>query len=207
MTDSLFRKHTKILLRKISLTGRVVDLGGCRDADYHRFMVKNGEVTIVNLDSKTKPDLVCNLEEPLPLETGSFNAVLLINVLEHIYHYERVLKEAARIIRAGGEVVAVVPFLHPIHAAPNDYFRYSKSALKRLFIDNGFHLVMVTEIGGGVNLALVNLINRFLPAPLMVLIEYLAQIIDHLFLFLTRCLGKNYRGNEYPLGYLIHARR
>lgn len=207
MSDSIFRKLTKAKLKQISLAGRVVDLGGCRGADYHRYMVKNGKVIIVNLDPKTKPDLVCDLEQPLPLETGGFDAVFLINVLEHLYGYQEVLKEAARITKAGGQIVAVVPFIHPIHAAPNDYFRYSKSTLERLFYDNGFRAVEVAEIGGGISLASANLFGRFLPGFLASLVGFLAQVADRSFLFLARKLKKNYNGDEYPLGYLVHARR
>lgn len=49
----------------------------------------------------------CDLSEPLPYADGSFTTVVLLDVLEHVYDPEMLLKEAARV--AQGYVVISVP--------------------------------------------------------------------------------------------------
>src|SRR3989344_2262567 len=102
MADSPFRKLTKVKLRSVKLSGRVADLGGRQGADYHDFMVTRGKVTTINIDPTTRPEVVHNLEETLPFPDNYFDAVLAINVLEHIHLYSRVIREARRIVRPGG---------------------------------------------------------------------------------------------------------
>jgi len=40
--------------------------------------------------------------------------------------YKLAFSEIYRIIKKGGFFIGSVPFIYQIHAAPNDYFRFSK---------------------------------------------------------------------------------
>ncbi len=46
----------------------------------------------------------------LPFANGSFDAVLSLDVLEHVPDYQAALREFARVLRPGGELVLSVPF-------------------------------------------------------------------------------------------------
>jgi SAM-dependent methyltransferase len=50
-----------------------------------------------------------DLEDPWPLESNSFDLVLLGDVLEHLFATDHVLKEARRVIHPGGRLVVAVP--------------------------------------------------------------------------------------------------
>jgi len=68
-------------------------------------------------------DLVQLKGENLPYREGLFDLVLCLDYLEHIEHDDRALAEIARVLKAGGEFIAVTPhtgrffILHKLRAA------------------------------------------------------------------------------------------
>lgn len=67
----------------------------------------------------------------LPVSGGVIDAVVLLEVLEHLRHPREALEEIARVLRPGGRLLLTVPFLYPIHDAPHDYQRYTVHGLER----------------------------------------------------------------------------
>ena len=53
-------------------------------------------------------------------------------VLEHTARPATVLAEIRRCLKPGGFVHVVVPFCHPFHEYPKDYYRFSLDGLKKL---------------------------------------------------------------------------
>ena len=206
MSDSVFRTIMKDKLRTLAMTGEILDLGGARGADYHDFATNNALITIVNINPDTKPDIIHDLEKtPIPVADASFNGVFAINVLEHIYNHGALLRESFRVLKSQGTVVVIVPFVHYVHGAPSDYFRYTKDGLTRLLTDAGFKEIAVEEIGSGVFTATLNLFSRFLPSFILWPLFYIARFKDGLLRSLARLLGKQYSGAEYPMGYFVKA--
>jgi ubiquinone/menaquinone biosynthesis C-methylase UbiE len=70
-----------------------------------------------------------DIQEVFPLESESYDHTIAINVLEHIYKYQNVVNESYRVIKKGGSVIFITPFMFNVHGSPDDYFRYTKSAL------------------------------------------------------------------------------
>lgn len=60
---------------------------------------------------------------------GTFDAVVCMSALEHIENYKQVLSEVDRVLKPGGQFLLCVPWLFPYHGAPEDYHRFSASAL------------------------------------------------------------------------------
>jgi len=205
MADTLYRTLTNKRLKKLRLTGRVLDLGGDTASGYHKLMGGTYSLTRVNIDASTKPDLLFDLEHtPIPLSDSSYDAVLLINVLEHVYNRDLVL-EAHRLLKKGGRMILVVPFLHQVHGSPRDYVRYTREGLTRLLEEAGFGKFVIEEIGWGAFSAAYNLLHRFIPGFLSPLLTRVVLFKDWLALTLSRRLGKQYRGDEYALGYFVEA--
>ena len=67
-----------------------------------------------------------DLTKKLSIPSKKYNNVLFFNILEHLPEYKLVFSEIYRIIKKGGFFIGSVPFIYQIHAAPNDYFRFSK---------------------------------------------------------------------------------
>jgi SAM-dependent methyltransferase len=95
----------------------------------------------------TQLDALADLER-IPFRPGTFDFVLCTETLEHVARPGRVLSELARVLKPGGTLALSVPFLHPVHQAPHDYFRYTPYGLRHLMAEAGFDRVEVRASGG-----------------------------------------------------------
>lgn len=66
---------------------------------------------------------------PLPLANDSVDLVLCIYVLEHVRDYLEILREFHRVLRPGGRLLVVTPFIYREHEAPIDFHRPTKFCL------------------------------------------------------------------------------
>ena len=205
---TILRKAEHRALANITLSGRVLDLGGDKRSEYTRLFKGDFSVTTANIDSKTKPDIVCNLEQPLPIVSDSYDAALLINVLEHIFEYRQLLNESARVLKKDGRIVVVVPFLFPVHSSPHDFHRYTASALERALLATGFSDISIMPLGTGVCAVRWVLVERLLPSPLRfisVIAGPLSSLGDRIVFGLARMMGKHYLPSDYALGFVATA--
>src|SRR3990172_1040644 len=77
-------------------------------------------------------DIVCDLTQVDPFRHESFDAILLTNVLEHIYNTRAMLATLSSLLKPGGVLLVSIPFMVKIHQAPIDYVRYTHYALEFL---------------------------------------------------------------------------
>jgi SAM-dependent methyltransferase len=71
--------------------------------------------------------------EALPFLSNSFDAVLSLAVLEHVRQPFECAREICRVLKPGGTLLCVVPFLSPLHGYPNHYYNMSGPGLRALF--------------------------------------------------------------------------
>lgn len=171
------------------LRGTVLDLGAGERPSYLEFLSLAVDSRFITLDvvGESHPTVVANIETALPFADRSVDVVLLLNVLEHIYAHERVVREIGRVLRPGGTLYLAVPFLVGVHTAGGggrfhveDFFRYSRSTLGRLLGSAGFDQVAITA-HGGFFLAVANLLQPALKvAPLWVGALTSAYLLDRL---------------------------
>jgi SAM-dependent methyltransferase len=112
-------------------------------------------------------DLVCDLTQTNPFREETFDAILLMNVLEHVYNGRALLDALVRSLKPGGVIIVAIPFLVKMHQEPVDFVRYTHYALERLGSDYGLVLASlegyydpVSLLGEGTG----NLKNAVLPA-------------------------------------------
>lgn len=208
---SLLRSSEHEELSKIVLSGTVLDLGGDRRSDYQAVFGGKYILTTVNYDQKTRPDIVHDLETPLSIVSSSFDNVLLINVLEHIFHYRELLAESFRVLKLGGQIVVVVPFLFPVHPSPSDYHRFTAEALRKELGDLRFENIEIISLGGGVFSACYLSIDRLLPRVIQWMsyysLRYFVQLLDVLMIVSARAFKKKYNPAHYALGYCVTAQK
>lgn len=93
-----------------------------------------------------KPDrgvAVIGDAQALGIGSGTFDAILCTEVLEHLPEPQRAIDEMFRVLRPGGSLILTTRFLFPIHDAPHDYFRYTKYGLRHLL--KRFEIVELQE--------------------------------------------------------------
>ena len=87
---------------------------------------------------RTRGGFVVGGGEHLPFRDESFDAILLIDVLEHIADDAGVAREATRVLRPGGRVLCMVPENQALYsrtdAANGHLRRYHRDELLRIFL-------------------------------------------------------------------------
>ena len=94
----------------------VLDLG-CRAGALSQHFLTGNEVTGVDVDEHALRHAAerglrtvwGDVEEPLPFEDGSFDAVVVGEILEHVRFPDEVVAEIGRVLKPGGVVVGSVP--------------------------------------------------------------------------------------------------
>ncbi len=88
----------------------------------------------INLDMGifSNVDVVASVTN-IPFENSTFKLIKNIGLLEHINQPFYSVDEMYRVLKPGGFVYTVVPFMLHLHGYPNDYQRYTIEGLKELF--------------------------------------------------------------------------
>jgi SAM-dependent methyltransferase len=156
--DSFFReKMTKIFTDK----SYIIDVGGGLRIDpsknnrrkEHEWIDKylpNVKYTVLDKVADYNPDLVGDIHD-LPLPDNSVDAILLINLLEHVEQPHKAVQEAYRVLKPGGYCYIDVPFLfyyHPMKGYYKDYFRFTRDGLEYLTRD--FKSTEIQNVRGAV---------------------------------------------------------
>ena len=69
----------------------------------------------------------------VPLESGSFDGVLIQAVLEHVLAPERIVDEIHRVLRPDGVVYAETAFMQHVHEGAHDFSRFTERGHRWLF--------------------------------------------------------------------------
>lgn len=205
-TTSLLRREEYKALSNLTLQGKVLDVGGSKRSGYHELIRGEHSFIVANLEESYGTDMVFDAQETWPFEDASFDAVLFINVLEHLYRYEQALDECARVLKEGGKVVGVVPFMFNVHGSPNDHFRYTRSTLELLLAERGFDPIRIQELGTGAFSVIYHCLLGF------VRWDWLASLLIPVFSGLDRLVhalkpDSAMSAREMPLGYYFEAIR
>jgi SAM-dependent methyltransferase len=164
--DFVFVPERIPLFREAVGTGkRVLDLG-CRSGALTRHLLDGNEVVGVDVDPAALAKaaalgiepVAANVEEPLPFESESFDAVVAGELLEHLRFPDALVAEVRRVLRPGGALVGSVPnafrlqsrlrFVRgrPPEDDPTHLRMFSPNAVRSLLA--GFHDVTLDYVGG-----------------------------------------------------------
>lgn len=203
-TKSLLRREQYKALSQITIDGEILDVGGSKKSGYHELI--KGQHTIVtgNIDESYGTDLVFDAQETWPFSNNSFDSVLMINLLEHLYVHDVALQEAYRVLKTNGRIIGAVPFLINVHGSPNDYFRYTKESLQRKLMEKGFADIQIKEQGTGAFSVVYHCLIGF------VRFNWMADVLIPFFMGLDRLVlaakpDNKMSSKQMPLGYFFQA--
>ncbi len=130
----------------------------------------------------------------LPFLDGVFDNGTCWEVLEHLPDPDRLLVEAARVLRSGGRLVLSAPMAWELHGEPHDYWRFTPHGIRYLAEKSGFRVREIHPTSGtvaliGQNLSVFiavylgrgNKILLFLLRPLFGIAQLVALTLDLLF--------------------------
>lgn len=118
--------------------------------NYKLFGIGNNYKTM-DVIAKFEPDIVADICDT-KLPDSSWDIIILSNTLEHVFTYEKALKECARILKPNGYLIVDCPFVYPYHASEpefGDYWRISPTAMEKLLNSVGLQVV-VNNLSGGI---------------------------------------------------------
>lgn len=157
----------------------VLDLG-CGAGDFGRHRPSpavevhgvDADLHAVELASRWERALVVDLDAAsLPYEDGTFDAVLAKDIFEHVGDPLRVAREAHRVLRPGGVIVASVVMAKPGRVWADYTHRrgFTRASARLLLEDAGFHVESSWRMGGvplSARLGLIDYVPALLAVPI-----------------------------------------
>ncbi|HNS44328.1 MAG TPA: class I SAM-dependent methyltransferase [Alphaproteobacteria bacterium] len=125
---------------------------GCGDKPFAEFL-KGRVKAHIGVDladgfyDPAKVDVIATAYD-VPADDGCADAVISAQVIEHLETPLRAIDETYRLLKPGGLFFLSFPFLHPIHAAPRDFMRYTEYYVRQEIAGERFEIVEMQRIGG-----------------------------------------------------------
>ena len=204
---SLPRALLYAAIRGCQLRGKVLDLGSSQSsASYLKLFRKTTGVEVTLTNIKAQPGVTeVNVEDPFPFADGTFDVVCAFNLFEHVLHFDRCPDEVARVLKNGGLFYYGTPFLLQIHPNPNDYFRYTASAIAAIWGKSGLVVERISPLGGPC-MAILHIFSRALVPPrvrgkLTACLLPLAILLDRAVDAISLRRSGERTSHKYPLFY------
>lgn len=131
-------KFLKRNLSDFKTDTKILDVGSGR-GDFADIL-KSFNALAVDVIPFAEVDAVCDLTQTIPFRPQTFDAVVLMNVLEHVYQTRELLEAIHTVLKNQGKFVLTVPFLLKMHFEPYDFYRFTQHSLMKLFTDAGFQV-------------------------------------------------------------------
>ncbi|HEY4759111.1 MAG TPA: class I SAM-dependent methyltransferase [Thermoguttaceae bacterium] len=183
----------KEFLKDLSKGSKILIIGVMGGRDY--FFLKYLGFDVVAVDIGKQPDIdpiiMCNVEEELPFESDSFDAVLVGEVLEHLKNDVQALINIRRVLKKNGILIVSLPFYNDWEEG---HMRiHSPESGKRLMRMGGFTIKNYLERPG---ILWINSFNLFQHG-----LSYLKYLITKktAYSFLINSFGKG----EWVLGHIM----
>jgi SAM-dependent methyltransferase len=145
----------------------------------------------------------------LPFADAAFDAVVNIQVLEHIREPGVCVSEMARVLKPGGQLILTTVQDWEIHQHPNDFYRYTRYGLDYLFSKAGLES-RVEALGGlfwNISFRLMATLGFLQRGWRWVFFVLLAPVLAVAVPMLCYALDPLDRRRDYTLGYFCWCRK
>ena len=139
------------------LRGTVIELGGDKKLNYSTFATHAEKYVVTNI-SGDYDEFVDMLD--MKYADNSIDSFICIAALEHVSDPWKAIHEIYRCLKPSGRVLLVVPFMYYQHGVPDDFYRFTSSALFKMFKD--FNILRFQHLGGRLSTISLLLQNRIM---------------------------------------------
>ena len=188
----IIKKRVLALLKwRFKNSDVVLDIG-CGEKPYYQQSIK-AKIVCVDIKHTEKVHVVCDAMS-LPLKKSSFDGIICVNSLYYCSNPFMTIKEFSSILRKNGKLVLIMPFMYPIHDAPEDKYRFTEYGIKELLKED-FIIKEIKTIGGIFYLPAVFFHSLIKGVPLMVpkairkIISFFTIIILYPFYFIAQLIS------------------
>lgn len=126
------------------IEGRILDFG---DNRYASLFPNSTSYEIVDIESKSGVDYVCDIHTGTAIPNSRFDAVVCCQVLEHLRDPQLALRVIHQKLKPGGILLLSAPFINQVHYVPTDFWRFTPDAIRRLFESAQFERIEI-DFGG-----------------------------------------------------------
>jgi len=97
--------------------------------------------------NQTKLDIISDITS-IPRDDNSFDAIMCIEVIEHIPYPNKAFKEFSRLLKINGKLILTAPFCSLTHFAPYHFSTgFSKYYYEEVLSANGFKILEIAPNG------------------------------------------------------------
>lgn len=190
-------------LKRLAPEARVLCIGAGGKLDE---MIRAGaasDVVVIDIDPIRQPDTIMDTTR-LAFEDGSFDAVFMMEVLEHVKEPFVAISEVQRVLKEGGTFVMSTPFTFGIHEAPYDFYRFTRYGLLHML--SNFSGVTVRERNGYyASIVVLFMRSIFSPGRHRMLIGGVLIILGFPFFLMLHLLDRVVRDEGSTTGYFVTA--
>jgi len=134
---SILRALEHEIISRIEVHGKTLDLGGGSRASYNDIIQNKGTIDSINVSPEYHPTYLTDANKPWPVADALYDNVISFNTLEHLWNDTFALSEALRVLKPGGTLHIIVPFLYRVHGSPYDFHRHTHEAWQLILEQNG----------------------------------------------------------------------
>ena len=163
---------------------------------------------LISIDFTRYPgiNIVCDLNDKIPIKSESIDYVIMTNLIEHLYDL-RIISEANRLLKKGGNLYITCPLLLDVHQAPYDYHRYTNFYLEKKLKEEGFEIEYFTPLGDFWTFQ--TLVQNYYRYPIQkgnLVAKFLWRVQKVINYLLKKFVQSNLR-TDYTLGYMLSAKK
>ncbi len=136
--------------------GVVLDVGGwdfyrtalAKGISFDRWTVlETSEQTVAECEDERVHIVIsdgCNMA----FDDESFDTVLNVQVLEHVFEPTVMMREMCRVLKPGGHLIMLIPQTSTLHMIPHHYYNFTRFWIKEAISRNGLEQLELQPLGG-----------------------------------------------------------
>ena len=205
------------IVRKLPVDGLILDIGAGH-GDFADIFTDKRYIAL-DVVPYIEVDVVCDLTQENPFNSGSFDVVVMMNVVEHIYRTRELFAAVSYLLKPEGIAVLTIPFLLKIHQPPFDFNRYTPYALQNLAVEHDLEVEQLEGFYDPIHYLNEGIGNLWMdtlpdhPKGKQVIAKFLLRVVQIFTNLLAMVIGKGFIADPFitrspsPLGFQVIFRK